>query len=381
LFEAQDKTESVSAIHLVCLICLRRKSAALPVMEAHPNLPSDLQREVLLRVPYSLHDKMKAVCRSWKDMMSSPQFYEDRKTCGTSEHFICLIHSNLHRESENGVILTNGITVYDPRNGTRKRVPPSPYFPRLPQMSEFLSVNRKLVLLGAGGNPMNMVFIYDFQCSKWRRGADMPTTRYLFACSVSSSKGLIYVAGGRDERGNILATAEVYDVEEDKWEILPPMAQKREGSRGVFFEGKFMVISGGTRDLQRRVDKSAEAFDAKTGTWNRLEDMWSSETSVKRCWIFVSACGNLYGIDGLLDIFKYDAQKNVWTSLAFLPTRTPIITCAAPWRDRIFVSVIDSEGRDQVPYLFQPSTGQSIVMDGEEEFADHLNLFAATLEI
>jgi hypothetical protein len=141
----------------------------LPVMEAIPDLPSELQREVLLRVPYKFHDKMKTVCRSWKDMMSSPQFYEDRRTYGKTDQFICLTHSDPRRTFDGHGI---GIIIYDLVEGTRKMIPPIPSYPRKTCV-HFLSVNGKIVLLGVCSNQMNMmltpikeVFIYDFHSKK-----------------------------------------------------------------------------------------------------------------------------------------------------------------------------------------------------------------------
>lgn len=64
--------------------------------------------------------------------------------------------------------------------------------------------------------PFKAVFIYDLLSKEWRRGVDIPTSRIRFTCSFSSSIGLIYVAGGLDEHRNTLATAEAYDVEEDR---------------------------------------------------------------------------------------------------------------------------------------------------------------------
>ena len=59
-----------------------------------------------------------------------------------------------------------------------------------------------------------------------------------FLFSVDSSTGLVYVAGWIDESFNSLAAAEAYNVEEDKWEILPPIIQSHgQGCRGVFMEG------------------------------------------------------------------------------------------------------------------------------------------------
>jgi hypothetical protein len=123
-------------------------------------------------------------------------------------------------------------------------------------------VNRKLVLLGG---ITKSVYIYDFESTRWSRRADMPTPQYSFACSVDSSTGLVYVVGkvgvyvagrvGVDEPLNPLAAAEAYNVEEDKWEILPPMIQPHGlGCDGVFMEGKFMVFTE---------DRSAKVFEPR----------------------------------------------------------------------------------------------------------------------
>jgi hypothetical protein len=101
------------------------------------------------------------------------------------------------------------------------------------------------------------------------------------ACSVDSSTGLVYVAGGVgvyvagrvgvDEplnplvRTHPLVAAEAYNVEEDKWEILPPMIQPHGlGCDSVFMEGKFMVFTE---------DRSAEVFNPIAGMWKRWENM------------------------------------------------------------------------------------------------------------
>lgn len=107
----------------------------------------------------------------------------------------------------------------------------------------------------------------------------MPTTRTFFACAVSPSDGRIYVAGGHDDNKNALKTAEVYDVEKNSWEILPPMSQDRDECHGVFLDGKFYVISGYSTESQGRFERSAEVFDPNTGLWNRVENMWSNGVS------------------------------------------------------------------------------------------------------
>jgi hypothetical protein len=169
---------------------------------------------------------------------------------------------------------------------------------------------------------MKSVYIYDFESARWSRRADMPTPRYSFACSVDSSTGLVYVAGGVNERpsGNPLAAAEAYNVEEDKWEILPPMIQPHGlGCDGVFMEGKFMVLSG--------EDRSAEVFEPSAGTWRRWENMRFRGDLWKKC--AVSSSGELYAFsDEQQQVMKYDGEKNVWTAVASLPQSIYFFTCA-----------------------------------------------------
>ena len=82
----------------------------------------------------------------------------------------------------------------------------------------------------------------------------MPTLRFDFSCSLSSSTGLIYVAGESDNQNELLAT-ETYNVEENTWEILSPMIQPIGECDGVFLEDKFIVFNR----------YNSESFDPKTG--------------------------------------------------------------------------------------------------------------------
>jgi hypothetical protein len=86
----------------------------------------------------------------------------------------------------------------------------------------------------------------------------------------------------------ILASAEAYNVEEDKWEILPPMIQPHDwGCRSIFIEEKFMVLGRG------KFDRSEELFDPSVGTW-RLEDMLSFDGDLWTC--VASSSGELYAL-------------------------------------------------------------------------------------
>jgi len=138
----------------------------------------------------------------------------------------------------------------------------------------------------------------------------MPTARSGFACCVSSCNGLVYVAGGVNEDFHPLAGAEAYNLDEDKWEILPPMIQPHgPGCHGVFMEGKFMVLSGGEINL------SAEVFDPRAGTWRRWEDTLEFRGDPWGSFLAASSCGELYGFNEEL-VKKYDGEKSLWDVVA-----------------------------------------------------------------
>jgi hypothetical protein len=326
------------------------------------DLPDDLVRKCLLKVPYKSHNNLKAVCRSWKAMVSSPTFYADRKISGTSEKLLCFIQPVLMFKMSVFVV-----TVYDPMKDTWERLPFIDHLQvdEIPIGCECVAVNRKLILVG-GFHPcsnrrMQRVYIYDFESARWSRGAHMPTPRHSFAFSVDSSTGLVYVAGGTDKDFVPLAAAESYNVEENKWEILPPMIQPHGiGCHGVFMEGKFMVLSGGE-------DKSAEIFDPSAGTWRRWEnmsfrgDLWGNGNLSGKCVAFSS--GELYAFsEEQQQVMKYDGEKNVWTAVASIPQSARSVNCVAQFGDWIFVG--GGNLWKSACYLFHPSTGQWIEVKG-----------------
>lgn len=340
-------------------------------MNVIPNLPDEIGLECLLRVTYKAHDQLKAVCRSWEAMLTNPRFYEDRKISGTSMQLICLIQAvpqgNSAEEDKWRGSPVYGLTLYDPLQGSWDRLPSFPQFPDgIPRFCHFVSVDQKLVLIG-GCNPssweaMNSVLIYDFISSTWRRGADMPTVRSFFASSVSPD-GLIYVAGGQDDNKSALRTAAAYDVKHDKWEVLPPMAQERGRCHGVFLDGKFTVISGYATESQGRSEKSAEVFDPISGVWSRVANTWSTDGGPQSC---LTALGGLYFFQNQ-QLIRYNAKENSGELVASLPEDMDVATCAAAWREKIFVSGSTNRWGEQVCYMFDTS-GKWIPVERPHDF-------------
>jgi len=352
-------------------------------MDIIPNILDEIGRECLLRVTYKSHDKLKAVCRNWEAMLSSPRFYEDRKISGTSEELICLIQAiprgNSGEQDKWQGAPVYGITLYDPLQGTWDRLPSIPQFPDgIPLFCHCVSVDQKMVMIGGWNRSrweaMNSVFIYDFTSGTWRRGADMPTVRSFFACSVSPD-GFIYVAGGQDDKKSALRTADAYDIKHDKWEALPPMSQERDRCHGVLLDGKFTVISGYATESQGRFEKSAEEFDPNTGVWRRVEKMWSIGGSPKSC---LAALGHLYFFQNQ-QVMRYNRKQNFWEVVASLPESMDVATCATMWRDKIFVSGSTTRWGEQVCYMFDDS-GKWVPIERPHDF-EGLVQSAITVEL
>lgn len=351
------------------------------VMEAIPEdvvmeaLSEDVVRKCLVKMPYTSHNTLKTVCHNWKALLYSRAFYGERKKFGTSEHLLCFIQKEFKFLPKEMFRLV--VTVYDPVKDTWGRLPPIDVPPntKIPFCCSCVAVNRKLLLIG-GFEFIRRVYIYDFRCREWRRGANMPTARKLFACSVSFSVGLVYVAGGIDLDGNPLSSAEAYDVEKDEWEILPPMIEAHGNrSRGGLVEGKFMVLDD---DGER-----AEVFDPCEGTWRRAHFRGGLVISSS------SGGGELYVFTKHQQVEKYDVEKDIWSVVSTIPIPHDIgfsFRCGTQWRDQFFVSGVGQRDppwpEKHISYLFNMSTRQLIELHGYggERF-DGLILSAATVEI
>ena len=86
-------------------------------MNIIPGLPYDIGRECLLRASLLSHDAMAGVCKTWKNIVCSPLFYQDRKRSGLSQQFLLTC-------SRSGLSRCR-IKVYDPIQQSYKTLPRS----------------------------------------------------------------------------------------------------------------------------------------------------------------------------------------------------------------------------------------------------------------
>ncbi|GLJ34249.1 hypothetical protein SUGI_0688220 [Cryptomeria japonica] len=225
-------------------------------MDFLKELPEQIFRDILLRVPYKSQWKIKKFLKPAKELMECFQYYQDRIKFGLSKKFICLLHPT-------------GITLYDPVNQSSKRLPRTPTGFEISYISRIICLNHKIVLLGLKHTDVYTakILIYDLLSCKWKQGAEIPTDRsdnkFAFC---ASPEGSIYIAGGFSKYGRRrrLREAAIYKVDEDKWELLPEMNQGIDRCMGVFIEGMFYVIGN-------MCCNKCERFDPETGEWTTIQ--------------------------------------------------------------------------------------------------------------
>ncbi|PRQ35714.1 putative F-box domain, galactose oxidase, beta-propeller [Rosa chinensis] len=273
------------------------------VPEWIPGLPEELGLECLTRLPYSAHPTASRVCRPWRSLLESEEFYRHRKQNGYTRNVACLVQAvavavelNTGPKSGAGGSPSYGIAVFDSVSGTWERLDPIPKYPNgLPMFCRVASCEGKLVVMGgwdpATYKPVTDVFVYEFTTCRWRRGAAMPSKRSFFAIGSRGSR--VYVAGGHDESKNALKSAWVYDLRRDEWAELTQMSRERDECHGVVIGDEFWVVSGYGTASQGAFEGGAEALDLGSGRWRRVEGAWEEGECPR-------ACGGGVGRDGRL---------------------------------------------------------------------------------
>ncbi|XP_048136789.1 F-box/kelch-repeat protein At1g74510-like [Rhodamnia argentea] len=269
----------------------------------------------LLRCSRSDYGSLASVNRSFRSLIKSGELYRLRRQIGVVEHWVYFSCNLLQWE------------VFDP---IRSR------WLHLPRMSanecfcfsdkESLAVGTELLVFGKDIISY-IIYKYSILTNTWTSGMEMNVPRCLFA---SASLGEIAIlAGGCDPRGNVLSSAELYNSDTGRWEMLPDMNTARKMCSGVFMDGKFYVIGGiGTGNI--RSLSCGEVYDMETRTWREIPNMFparNGETGATEAPSVVEAPpllavvnNELYAADlAAKEVRKYDKVRNSWSTLGSLP--------------------------------------------------------------
>ncbi|KZV53309.1 F-box/kelch-repeat protein-like [Dorcoceras hygrometricum] len=253
-----------------------------------PCLPEDIALECLARLHFSAHRVSSQVCKGWRELIQSKDFYYHRKKYGFTHKVACLVQA---LPAESGSKPANqpryAISLFDPLTRSWDRLDQVPKYPDgLPMFCQITSTEGKIVVMGgldpSSWEPVKDVFMYDFTTLEWTKCADMPSVRSFFA--AAGVDGKVIIAGGHDASKNALNSAWIFDIKRNEWSELPRMKEERDECEGIVIGSEFWVVSGYDTESQGNFKSSAEVYDVRGGgEWRVVEDAWRVRECPRSC--------------------------------------------------------------------------------------------------
>ncbi|KAG9144235.1 hypothetical protein Leryth_025803 [Lithospermum erythrorhizon] len=265
--------------------------------ELIPSLPEELALECLTRLHYSVHQVAAQVCKKWRLVIKSKEFYDHRKQTGHTHVAACLVQAlPVASEAKPVGHPSYGVSVFDPVCRSWDRVDPVSKYPNgLPLFCQLAHSEGNLILMGgwdpSSWEPVRDVFVYEFTTRKWTQHAPMPSKRSFFANGASG--GRVYIAGGHDENKNALNSAWMFDIKNNEWTELTRMIEERDECQGLVIGSEFWVVSGYDTNNQGRFESSVQVLDLEIGQWHRVDDAWKM-SHCPSCRVGIGENGNLF---------------------------------------------------------------------------------------
>ncbi|KAK7250441.1 hypothetical protein RIF29_32884 [Crotalaria pallida] len=283
-----------------------------------PRMNRDSSITCLSRCSRSDYGSLASLNRSFRNIIRSGELYRWRRLSGIVEHWVYFSCALLEWEA------------YDP---IRQR------WMHLPRMAsnecfmcsdkESLAVGTELLVFGRELRS-HVIYRYSLLTNSWSSGMRMNAPRCLFG---SASLGEIAIlAGGCDSDGRILDSAELYNSENQTWEMLPSMNKPRKMCSGIFMDGKFYVIGGIGGRSDSKVLTCGEEYNLQTRTWTEIPNMSPGRSSTRggsempataEAPPLVAVVDNeLYAADYAdMEVKKYDKERKLWITIGRLPER------------------------------------------------------------
>jgi hypothetical protein len=169
---------------------------------------------------------------------------------------------------------------------------------------------------------------YDLRTRRYEQLPPLPMA--LNHVGMATHDGDIYVAGGQGEdRGSVIATDRAwrYRPEEERWEELAPMAERR-GALGLTVAGDRLLAIGGRVDRTFSDEPSVaavEAYDIAADRWSRVSSLPEPRDHLGA----TTLDGQVYVFGGRLPdgspqprLDRYNPASGEWTRLADAPVGT-----------------------------------------------------------
>lgn len=189
------------------------------------------------------------------------------------------------------------------------------------RVSHTLMLLKSDKVLAIGGYKEQSCELFDPENETWIMTDSIPTYRWFAPSITELTDGNIMVAGGGyiDSTTHdliYLTNAEIYDITNDKWEIVDSMSLPRESHTATLLQdGRVLVTGGFNKNLGTN---ECEIYDPITNSWTMVEPMlenrwYHSAILLKNGNVFVSGGNPIY--PWLKSCEVYDVNENRWESV------------------------------------------------------------------
>lgn len=156
----------------------------------------------------------------------------------------------------------------------------------------------------------NNVTFLDSELGEWFYLSEMPTARSEISGVKLDSR--FYVVGGFEKDAKTSSAFEVYNLDNDTWEVLDDIPYPVHHVGISAYDGK-IYISGGWSGLDFVANiNSFWSYDVELGTWEKLENMIYPRAAHR----MVEYNGSIYVIGGVgpnsEKIFRYNIENDTW---------------------------------------------------------------------
>jgi hypothetical protein len=142
--------------------------------------------------------------------------------------------------------------------------------------------------LDLNGSTLSSVEIFDESTGTFSRTGRMATARMGFTATTLNS-GKVLVAGGLDNHGNVLDTAQLYDPVAQKFvAIANPMSDHRMLHTATLLASGKVLVAGGVTNLSGDTTNSADLYDPASNTFTPTTFPMDHQRAAHTATLFVS---------------------------------------------------------------------------------------------
>ncbi|GAB4352742.1 MAG: kelch repeat-containing protein [Methylohalobius crimeensis] len=234
--------------------------------------------------------------------------------------------------------VTDVVEVYDPAVDRWEKVPP---LPESRHHAAAVSTGGRLFVFGGFApsltsvwNPVDTVFEYIPDESRWVRRRSMPTARG--ALAVALLDGKIFAIGGYDGHAS-LPVVEIYDPAADIWQSAPSLPTPRDHLAAAAVDGRVYAI-GGRVDLDYKHNLGVtEVYDPAIRRWREVASLPTPRSGIAA--VVLAGMVMVVGGEGAQGTFEeneaYQPDEDTWLTLPPLPTPRHGLAAVAV-RDRLY---------------------------------------------